>query len=101
MGGPTDSGVVHVQVIADSTDHHLSRIEAHPDLYVEAVGAVDLLSIAAHCCLDSEGSVTGPDGVVFMGNGRSKEGHNTVTQHLVHRPFIPMDPLHHGVQSRV
>ena len=65
----------------------------------QAVGAAHLLGIVTQRRLHGEGGVTGPDGVILMGNRGAKEGHDAVAQHLVHSTFVPVDRVHHGVQG--
>jgi len=36
------------------------------------------LGILAYGGLHGQGGVTGPQGVIFMGNGRAKQGHDAV-----------------------
>ena len=36
-----------------------------------------------------------------MGTGGAKEGHNAVAQHLVHRAFIAVHRVHHGMQGGI
>jgi hypothetical protein len=37
--------------------------------------------------------------VIFMGQGRAKQGHDAVSQHLVHRALIAMHGIHHALQG--
>src|SRR5262245_51692589 len=46
-------------------------------------------------------AIAGPCSVVLMGYRRSKQGHNAITQHLVHGAFVAVHRLHHQMQSRV
>ena len=39
--------------------------------------------------------------MVFVGNGRPKQGHNAVAQHLVHGALEAVHGVHHAVQGRV
>jgi hypothetical protein len=39
--------------------------------------------------------------VVFVGNGGSKQGHNAIAEHLVHRAFKAVHRLHHAVNGWV
>src|SRR5262249_8750132 len=45
--------------------------------------------------------ITGPEGVILMGNGSAKEGHNAVAQHLVHGALIAVHRVQHGMQGGV
>ncbi len=70
-------------------------------LHLQAMGAPHLLGIAPQRGLHGQGRVTGAQGVVFMGNGRAKQGHDAIAQHLVHRALIAVHGVHHVVQGRV
>jgi len=39
--------------------------------------------------------------VVFVGNGRPKQGHNAVAEHLIHRAFEAVHGAHHALQGRL
>src|SRR5262245_14078981 len=46
-----------------------------------------------------QGSVAGTQSVVLVGNGRTKQGHAAIAQHLVHRAFNPVHGVHHALQG--
>ena len=94
-------GVVHVQVVADRPHHHFSRVEAHPDAQLQAVGAAHLLGIRAHRGLHGQGGVTGAQGVVLMGDGGAKQGHDAIAEYLVRGALIAVHGIHHVAQGRV
>src|SRR5262249_53997570 len=48
-----------------------------------------------------QGGVARADGVVLVRQGRAEECHDAVAHHLVDRPFIVMDGLHHPLENRV
>ena len=85
VGGLAHGGVVHVQVVADRADHHLAGVEPDPDAHLQAVGATDLLGIVPQGGLHRQSGVTGAQGVILMGDGSAKEGHDAIAQHLVDR----------------
>jgi hypothetical protein len=39
--------------------------------------------------------------MVLMGQGRSEESHDAITQDLVHRALVAMYCCHHGVQGGI
>jgi hypothetical protein len=65
------------------------------------MGAADLFAVALQRRLHGQGRVAGPQGVILMRQRGAKEGHNAITQHLVHRALVAMYGLHHVVQSRI
>ena len=72
-----------MQVVANSAHHDLAGVEAHPDAHLQAMGASHLLCIRTHGSLHGQSGVAGAQGVVFVGNGRPKQGHDAVAQHLL------------------
>src|SRR5262245_51754059 len=97
MRGLAHGGVVHVQVVADDPHHNFSRVEPHPRLHLQAVGAAHLLGIAAHGGLHGQGGVTGAHGVVFVRYRGTEEGHDAVPEHLIHGAFVAVHGVHHDV----
>ena len=65
------------------------------------MGASHLLRIRTHGRLHGQGRVASAQGVIFVGNGRPKQGHNAVAQHLVHRALEAVHGIHHVLQGRV
>ena len=90
-----------MQVIADGADHDFPGIESHPDTQLEAVGAAHRLRVLVHGGLHGQGGVAGAQGVVFVGQRRPEEGHDTVAQHLVHRTLEAVHGVHHAMQGGV
>ena len=77
-----------------------SRVEPHPDTHLDAVGATYRFRVLAHGSLHGQGGVAGPQGVVLVGQRRSKS-HNAVAQYLVYCALEAMYGIHHSVQGRI
>ena len=58
-------------------------------------------AIAPHGLLHGQGGIAGPHGMVLMGQGRAKQGHNAVAHDLVDGALIAMYRRHHAFQDRV
>jgi hypothetical protein len=101
MRGLAHGRVVHVQIVANGPHYHLARVQAHPDLDFDPVRAADLGTVAPERVLHGQGGVTGPDGVVFMGDGSAEQGHDAIPQHLIDRALIAMHGVHHALQHRI
>ena len=86
-------GVVHAQVVADRADHHLARVETHPDREVESTAEAQFVGVAAQRLLEVERRVAGALRVVLMGDGRAEERHDTVAGELGDRPLEAMHAL--------
>jgi hypothetical protein len=97
----TDRRIVHVQVAADRAHDDLAGVEPDPDLHRDALGALDLLGVAADGLLHPEGGVAGADGVILVRDGGAEERYDPVTHHLIHRPLVPVDRLHHALEDGV
>ena len=101
VGRLAHGGVVHVQIAADGADHHLPGVQPDADLDGDPVGALDLLGVPLDRLLHPEGGVAGPHRVILVGHRRPEQGHDAVAHHLVHRPLVAMDGLHHSFEDRV
>ena len=101
VGGLADGRVVHAEVRADGADHDLSGVQPHsyPDRDTES--AKRLFGVPLHQLLHAQGGVAGPHGVILVGDGRPEQCHDPVAHHLVHRPLVAMDGLHHALEDRV
>ena len=66
MHGLTDRGVVHLQVVADRTDHYFSGIQTHSDLNRHTLCPPHSVSIALHRLLHSERRIAGTHRVIFV-----------------------------------
>jgi hypothetical protein len=93
--GLSDGRVIHVEVAADGADDDLSGIQADPDLHLDAMGAANLLAVAADRSLHVERRVAGAHRMVLMGERRPEERHDAVAHHLIHGALVAMDGLHH------
>ena len=90
-----------MQVVANGAHHHLARVEADADLHLDAVCAAHLGAVAPYGLLHGQGGVTGTHGVILMGHGRPKQGHNAVAHDLVHRALIAVHGRHQALQDRI
>jgi hypothetical protein len=96
-----DSRVIHMQIVADRTNHHFTRIQTYPDLDLDTMCLADVVGVCPKGFLHSQGGIAGPDGMIFMANRRPKERHDTVPHDLIDRPLIPMHRRHHPFQHRI
>jgi hypothetical protein len=84
-----------VQIAADGADDDLAGVEAHADLYLDAMRAPDLLGVPLHHLLHAQSRVASAHRVILMGEGRAEEGHDPVAHDLIDRPLEAVDGLHH------
>jgi hypothetical protein len=59
------------------------------------------LSVPPRSILHPQRRVTGPHRVVLVRHRRPEQRHDPVPHHLVHRPLVAMDGLHHQRQHRI
>jgi hypothetical protein len=90
-----------MQIVADRAHHHHPGVETHPELYLDPMGAAHLRTIALDGLLHGQGRITGPQGVVLMGDGGPKQRHNAIAQHLVDGPLEAMHGVHQAFEHRV
>ena len=65
------------------------------------MGPLDFGGILLHGGLHAQGGIAGPYRMVFMGQGRPKEGHYAVAHHLVDGALIAMHRGHHAFQHGI
>jgi hypothetical protein len=87
--------------VADAPDDDLAGVEPHPDTHLKAMCAPHRLGIVAHGGLHRQRRIAGPQGMVFMGDRCTEEGHDAIAQHLVHGALVAVHSIHHMAQSRV
>ncbi len=51
--------------------------------------------------LNGQGRVTGPLGMIFMGDRRAEKGHHPISGELVDRPFVAVDLIHENLETPV
>ena len=92
--GVANRGVVHPEVVADSTDDHLASVQSHPDgdAAVDRPRAFELT--LARGMLDGERGERRTAGVIFVGRRRAEQCHETVTEKLIDGPFVSVDFRH-------
>ena len=101
MGGLANGRVVHPEVRADGADHDLSGVQPNPNPDRDTESAERLFRVTLHQLLHAQGGVTGPHGMVLVGDGRPEQRHDPVAHHLVHGSLVAVDSRHHALEHRV
>src|SRR5215467_3800083 len=101
MSGLAHRRVVHAEVRADGTNHHVTGVEADTDSHGDAVAPKRLARVSLHRLLHPQGSITSTDRVIFMRERGTEQRHDPVTHHLVHRPLVVVNRLHHALEHRI
>src|SRR5687768_1772225 len=65
MGRLANSGVVHVQVVANGAHHHFPGVEADAYMQLQATRTAHLLGMGLHGCLHRQGGVAGTRAIQF------------------------------------
>ena len=90
-----------MQVVPNGAHHDLAGVQADAHAQLQAAGAAYLLGVGLHGRLHGQGGVAGAQGVILMGDGRAKQGHDAIAQHLVHRALEAVHGVHHAAQGGV
>src|SRR5262245_38799431 len=101
MGRMAQSGIVHIEIVADRTHHNLARVQADADLQSQFFGLAESSPIASHLFLHGQSGVTGAHGVILVSQWCPKERHDSVAQHLVNGSFVSVNRIHHDPQYRI
>jgi hypothetical protein len=67
MGRLPHRRVIHMQVIMNGAHHHFPGVQANTVLEGQVMGAAHLLGIVTQRRLHGQGGVTGPQGVILVG----------------------------------
>ena len=90
-----DRRVVHLQVVADGTDHYFSGIQTHSDLNRNTLGPPHSVSISIHRLLHSERRIAGAHRMIFMGERRTEQRHDAVAHEIADCSLIAVHRFHH------
>jgi hypothetical protein len=90
-----------MQVVANRPHHHCPGVKAHAHAQLQTLGATHHLGILAHGGLHGQGRIAGTQGMVLVGNGGAKEGHNAVAEHLVDGTLEAVHSVHHVVEGGI
>ena len=90
-----------MQVIANGPHDDFPGVETHAHAQLQATAATHLLRVGAHGGLHGQGRVAGAQGVVFVGNGSTEQGHNAITKHLVDGALEAVHGVHHVVDGGI
>jgi hypothetical protein len=84
---------LHVQVVADSPDYDLARVEPDADRERHAVLGADLARVRAGGVTQTERRVAGALRVILVGDRRAEERHAAVPGELVDEPLEALDAV--------
>jgi hypothetical protein len=101
VGRLPDGRVIHVQVVADRADHHLSRVQPHSDLDEHALGPSHGLGVLRYRFLHPERRVARAHRVILMGQRRAEQRHDAIAHDLVDGALVAVDGLHHPLEDGV
>src|ERR1041385_4625400 len=98
MRGLTDGGVIHVQIVADRADYHLTRVRADAYLERQTRGATYTVGVSSDLLLHLQRRVAGAHCVILMGDWRTEDRHDSIAQDLVHGAFVAMHGSDHALE---
>ena len=97
----THRRVVHVEIRPDRPNHHVTRVQTHADLDGHPETAKHALGVPLHRLLHPQRGVTGPHGVILVGQRRAEQRHDPVAHDLVDGALVAVDRLHHVLEHGV
>jgi hypothetical protein len=93
MRGVAHGRVVHAQVVADTADHHQSRVQPHAYRQVLPRRQPEVGVALAQAVLQPQGRQHCSPGVILIGNGGAKQRHEAVAEELIDRALVPVHRL--------
>ena len=85
-----DRGIVHAEIVADPSDHHLAGIKTDANVETDSVTSEHILRESAHGVTHVQRGEAGALRVVLMRDRRAKQRHHAVPGELVHGAFETM-----------
>jgi hypothetical protein len=98
MRGLPNRRVVHAEVAANRPHDDITRVKPDPDANGSPLSPPHVFRVSLYRFLHPQRGVTGAHGMIFMGDGRAKQRHDSVAHHLVDRTLVPMDRVHHQLE---
>ena len=93
--------VVHVQIVANGPHHHLAGVQPDAQLQHHALRPAHLVGVGPDGALQGQRRIAGAQGVVLVGNGGAKQGHNAIAEHLIDGALKAVHGLHHQADGGV
>ena len=93
--------VVHVEITADRANHDLPGVQSNADLDVRAMATAEILRVAGDAVLHPQRGVARPHRMVFMGERRAEESHDSVAHDLVDGALVAVHGFHHPLQHGI
>src|SRR5215472_15142696 len=104
-GGEPDhvtlGGVIHAEVVPDSPDDHLARIEPHPHREFEATLSPHVLPERPDLARHVQGGRAGALGVILVSDGGTEEGHDAVTGVLIDGSLVTVDAVREDPEQAI
>jgi hypothetical protein len=88
-----ESRVVHSQIVADLSDHHVTGVEAHPHREADSFLEAKLVRVAAKILLEGERGVTGSLRMILVCDRCTEQRHDPVAGILVDGTFEAVDSI--------
>ena len=88
-------------ILTNGAQHHFASVDPDAQLHVDAFVAPQLLGAFAVFFLHEQGGVQGALGMIFMGDGRAKQGKDAVPERLCDVAFIAMYSIHHQFEGGI
>ena len=98
MGRLPDGGIVHAEIAPNGAHDDLARVQADPDLDVEALRAPQVPGVPTDGSLHLQRRIASAHPMVLVGDGRAEECHDPIAHDLVDSALVTMDGLHHQLE---
>ena len=95
VGGVADRGVVHPEVITDPADDDQPAVETQAQADLDAALLLELLAVSIDRLADRQRRLDRARGMILEGHRGPEQGHQAVTEELVHRALVAVHRLGH------
>ena len=90
-----------MEVAPNGPHDHLTGVQADSDLDWNRLDPPDFLGVPFDRFLHPQRRVAGTNCMVLVGERRAEERHDPIAHHLIDRPLVAVDGLHHPFEHRI
>ncbi len=101
IGRVADGRIIHAEVPADRSDHDQPGVDSHPHPELGSMGPAHVGGERLELLLDRQRRAERPVGVILVGDGRSEQRHDPVTEELIDGPLVTVDGAENDLERPI
>src|SRR6266542_4583031 len=97
--GVTERRVVHPQVVADLSHHHLARVESCPNRKVDPLLEPEFVRVASQPPLNGQCCIASPRRMILVSDRCAEQRHDSIARVLIDRPLEAVDTISEDLEE--